>query len=150
VVHAGVLAVQRQELVAAVDGAAAEDDPRGLRRVGATLRRDGVVLALLRPQLPGQDDQGRVVEHRRGVAEDEVDGARDAAPGVELPHGVRVQRVLVTQQLHAVQHRAVTRGPERHRLVRVGTRRVGDRQVARHEPVREHTCTTTRRLAMNQ
>ncbi|BAS75551.1 Os01g0880350, partial [Oryza sativa Japonica Group] len=138
VVHVGLLPVQRHVVVAAVDDAAAEHDPRGLRRVGAPLRGDGVVLALLRAELPREDDEGGVAEDGGRVAEDEVDGARDAAPGVELPHGVRVQRVLVAQELHRVQHRAVARRPERHRLVRVGPGRVGDRQVARHEAVREH------------
>lgn len=113
-------------------------DPRGLRRVGAALRRERVRLALLRPQLPRQDDEVAVVEHGRRVAEDEVHGAGHAAAGVELAHGVHVQRVLVAQQLHRVQHRAVARGAERHRLVRVRPRRVRDRQVARHEAVREH------------
>ena len=108
--------------------AAVEDEARVLVRVPAALRGDAARLAWRWRRQRGHQ---RPLEHGGAVAEDEVDGAGDAAAGVEVAHGVRVQRVLVAQQLHAVQHRAVARGAERHRLVRVGARRVGDGQALR-------------------
>uniref|UniRef100_J3MZR6 Uncharacterized protein n=1 Tax=Oryza brachyantha TaxID=4533 RepID=J3MZR6_ORYBR len=108
----------------------------GLCRRAAGLRRDGVLLA--REREPGED--GAALEDGGGVAEDEVDGAGDAALAVELPAALGVQRVLVPPHLAEVHDGAVRGGPERHRLVVLRPGRVLDRQLTSHEAIAFNTC----------
>ena len=72
--------------IAPVDGEA-----RVLIFVLAALRRDGVFLLGQR----AAGDDGAALEDGGGVAENEVDGAGNAALPVELPEGVSIERVLV-------------------------------------------------------
>lgn len=85
------------------DAAAVDREARVLVWVGLALRRDGVVLA---PQRLARLDAA-VLEYRGGVAEDEVDGARDGAVAVELAVGVGVEGVLVGVEAAAVEDGAV-------------------------------------------
>nr|GMC83740.1 hypothetical protein BHE74_00043207 [Ipomoea batatas] len=87
--------------------------PRVLVRVGPPLGRQHV---LLRSHgLAGHDL--RVLDHGRGVAEDEVDGAGDVAVPVELPLAVGVESVLVGVDFAAVDDGLVGSEPQRHRLI---------------------------------
>lgn len=72
---------------------------RVLVRVNPTLCRDHVLLT--RIGAPRVDVT--VLEHRRGVAEDEVNGAGDQAVDVELAVGVDVEGVLVCQEVTLVE-----------------------------------------------
>ena len=85
-------------------------------------------------------EEEAVLEHGGGVAEDEVDGARDAAVAVEVAERVRVQRVLVALEGAAVEDGEVRVAPERHRLVLGRARRVLERQVPRDEAPAVHGC----------
>ena len=73
--------------------------PCVLVRVGSTLGCDHVLLA--RVGAPRMDVT--VLEHRRGIAKDEVNGARDQAVDVELAVGMDVETVLVCKYVTLVE-----------------------------------------------
>lgn len=145
-VDGGFLAVERDVVVAAVDDAAAEDEAGGLGGVGAAVGGEGVGLAVLRVELTGEEEYEAIVEDGGGVAEDEVDGAGDAAVPVELPEGVGVEGVLVAQEFHGVDDGQVAVGAEGHRLVGVRPGRVGEGQVPGSESVAADPCAKRQKL----
>ncbi|KAG6428526.1 hypothetical protein SASPL_112778 [Salvia splendens] len=111
------------------DAAAVDGEARVLVRVGFALRRDGVVLPSQR--LARLD--AAVLEDRGGVAEDEVDGARDGAVAVELAVGVRVEGVLVGVEAAAVEDGAVGGGSDGRGLELFWAGGVLEAHVHRHE-----------------
>ncbi|PWZ33994.1 hypothetical protein Zm00014a_036117, partial [Zea mays] len=118
------------------DGAALHRGARVLVRVGAPLRRHRVALPLHgQPRV-----EVAVLEHHGGVAEHVVHGAVDVAAAVELPEGVRVQRVLVRLEAALVERREVRAGAQRHRLVLRRPGRVPERHVHRNKPGPENSC----------
>lgn len=99
-------------------------------RVLPPLRRDGHFLQ--RQRLPREDLA--VLQDGGAVAEDEVDGAGDAAFAVELPEGVGVESVLVPFHAAPEEGRLVGVDAEGHALVLLRPRRVAERHVPRDEP----------------
>ena len=78
-VYLRVAIVQFHILFRAIQQAVSENQACGLCRVGSTVCRDGVLLAVLRGELAGADEDEAVLEDGGGVAEDEVDVAFDTA-----------------------------------------------------------------------
>lgn len=112
-------------------------DPGVLVRVLAVLRGDGVLLE--RHGLSGVD--GAVLEDHGRVAEDEVDCAVDVAVAVELSLRVRVEGVLVADDVAPVDHRVVRAHAEGHRLVLAWSRPVLECYVPRYETGPSCSCT---------
>jgi hypothetical protein len=135
-----LLLLLQEEVGVGGDVAELEGEARGHVGVEAALRGDGVLLAGQR----AAREERAVLEHGGGVAEDEVDGARDAAVAVELAQRVRVQRVLVPLEGAAVEDGEVRVAPQRHGLVLRRPRRVLERQVPRDEALAVHSCKTDR------
>ncbi|BAS71379.1 Os01g0254350 [Oryza sativa Japonica Group] len=103
--------------------------------VPPALRRDAAGV------LAGGGREGRdggALDDGDAVAEDEVDGAGDAAVAVELAEGVRVERVLVALDGDAEEGGAIGVDAQRHRLVRRRPRRVPNRHVPCDEPRPRH------------
>ncbi|BAT09248.1 Os09g0545550, partial [Oryza sativa Japonica Group] len=126
-----------EEVVVGVDVAVLEREAGGAGRRGEGLGGDGVLLAA-----EGEaGDDVAVLEDGGGVAEDEVDGAGDAAVAVELPVALGVQRVLVHPDAAAVQRRGVGVGQQRHRLLVLCSGRVLDGQINGDEANAINSCT---------
>lgn len=81
-----------------------------------------------------------VLEHNTGVAEDEVDGARDVAVAVELAVGVRVQGVLKGVERAPVVDRLVGPGTEGYGLVLCSPGCVLERYVPSDESSSGNCC----------
>lgn len=113
-----------------------DDNARVLVGVGPALRRDGGLLAANWLQ----DADVAVLEHRSGVAEDEVLGAGDVTIAVELALRVDVEGVLVAFEAAPVEHRVVRAGPERHGLVVLRSGRVLERHVPSNEAITRNRC----------
>ncbi|OAY84518.1 hypothetical protein ACMD2_15403 [Ananas comosus] len=113
------------------DAAVVDDEAGGLVAVGAALRGDDVLLVVER----AADDEDAVLEDGGGVAEDEVDGAGDDAVAVELPHRVRVERVLVALHPAVQENGPVRLHAQRHRLVLDRPCRVAESYARAHEPI---------------
>lgn len=79
------------------------------------------------------DDNG-VLDHGGGGAEDEVDCAGDDAVAVELPVGLDVQGVLVTQDVATNESGHVSLVPECNGLVSLSTGRVLECHCLGNEP----------------
>ena len=109
---------------------------RGLVRVCSSLRCYCVFL--LGEGFSGVDHA--VLEHRCGVAEDEVDGAVDVALFVELALGVGVESVLVALEAAAVEDGEVGAGAQRHRLVVLWAGGVAECDAAGDESVSLRRC----------
>lgn len=103
-----------------------------------TLGCDGV--KLVGKWLPRPDVA--VLEHHRGVAEDEVDGTGDIAVSVELTVWVGVESVLIAIKWTSRHHREVGAGPEGNGLVLGWTGRVDEPHVLPNEPFASNSCKT--------
>ena len=91
-------------------------------------------------QQAGPEDDFTRLEHGRRIPEDEVHGAFDPAPVVEVAERVRVERVLVAEEGAVIEGREVAIDHQGHRLVLRGTRRVLECHPHRHEFISAHTC----------
>ena len=103
----------------------------GLAAVDAALGGDDVLLVVK----GAADDEDTVLENGRGVSEDEVDGAGDDAGAVELPMGLRVERVLVALHAAVEEDGAVRLHPQGHGLVLYCASRVAEAHGDGDEPV---------------
>lgn len=132
--------LDRQVRRVAGDGAVLEDYGRRAPLVRPALGGDDAVLVVQR--LP--HDHLAVLEHRRGIAEDEVDGAGDGAVPVELSVGVGVEGVLVPVHVAVVEDGEVGVHSQCHGLVLGRSRGVLEPHVLGHEVGSHYGCVCIR------
>ncbi|RRT42151.1 hypothetical protein B296_00028405 [Ensete ventricosum] len=71
--------IEREVLIAPVDGAMVEHEAGGLGEVGTTVHSDNVGLVMLGVELVGEDENEVVTEDGDEAIEDEIDSTGDAS-----------------------------------------------------------------------
>lgn len=115
-----------------------------LVRVLPVLGRDRVLLE--RHRLPGVD--GAVLEDDGRVPEDEVDGPVNVALAVELALRVRIEGILIADDIAPVDHGVIRPDSEGHRLVLARPRPVLERYVTCNETGTGRSCTYIKQLRL--